>query len=58
MEQGALAMPGGISAVGVRQGKVTLCETVVVLGLGLIGQFVAQLFHLSGAARNWSGPPP
>ena len=49
MEQGALAVLGGISAVGVRQGKVALGETVVVLGLGLIGQFAAQLSRLAGA---------
>ena len=49
LEQGALAVLGGISAVGVHQGKVTLGETVVVLGLGLIGQFAAQLSNLSGA---------
>jgi len=49
LEQGALAVMGGISAVGVRQGRVTLGETVIVLGLGLIGQFAAQLSHLSGA---------
>ncbi len=49
MEQGTLAVLGGIGAVGVRQGKVTLGETVVVLGLGLIGQFAARLSHLSGA---------
>lgn len=49
LEQGALAVLGGISAVGVRQGTVTLGETVVVLGLGLVGQFAAQLSRLSGA---------
>ena len=49
MEEGALARMGGISLVGVRQGNVTLGETVVVLGLGLIGQFAAQLCRLAGA---------
>ena len=49
LEQGALAVLGGVSAVGVRQGAVTLGETVVVLGLGLVGQFAAQLSRLSGA---------
>ena len=49
LEQGTLAVLGGVSAVGVREGKVTLGETVVVLGLGLIGQFAAQLSRLSGA---------
>ena len=49
MEGGSLARLGGISLVGVRQANVTLGETVVVLGLGLIGQFAAQLSHLAGA---------
>lgn len=49
MEEGALARMGGISLVGVRQGNVTLGEAVVVLGLGLIGQFAAQLCRLAGA---------
>jgi NADPH:quinone reductase-like Zn-dependent oxidoreductase len=37
MAEGALARMGGISLVGVRQAGVALGETVVVLGLGLIG---------------------
>jgi 2-desacetyl-2-hydroxyethyl bacteriochlorophyllide A dehydrogenase len=49
MAQGALARLGAISLVGVRQGRVALGETVAVLGLGLIGQFAAQLSHLAGA---------
>ena len=49
MEEGALARLGGISLVGVRQACVTLGETVVVLGLGLIGQFAARLSRLAGA---------
>ncbi len=48
-EQGALAVMGGISAVGVRQGRVALGETVVVLGLGLVGQFAARLARVAGA---------
>jgi 2-desacetyl-2-hydroxyethyl bacteriochlorophyllide A dehydrogenase len=49
VKEGALARMAGISLVGVRQGNVTLGETVIVLGLGLIGQFAAQLSHLAGA---------
>jgi len=49
MEQGALACLVGISLVGVRQASISLGETVVVLGLGLIGQFAAQLSYLAGA---------
>jgi 2-desacetyl-2-hydroxyethyl bacteriochlorophyllide A dehydrogenase len=49
MEEGALARMGGISLVGIRQGNVALGEAVVVLGLGLIGQFAAQLCRLAGA---------
>ena len=48
-EQGALAVMGGISAVGVRQGQVALGETVVVLGLGLVGQLAARLARAAGA---------
>ena len=49
MAEGALARLGGISLVGVRQSDVRLGETVVVLGLGLIGQFAARLSYLAGA---------
>jgi len=49
MEEGALARMGGISMVSVRQAGIALGETVVVLGLGLIGQFAAQLSRVSGA---------
>jgi 2-desacetyl-2-hydroxyethyl bacteriochlorophyllide A dehydrogenase len=49
MAEGVLARMGGISLVGVRQAGVALGETVVVLGLGLIGQFAAQLSRLAGA---------
>ncbi len=49
MEQGALTVLGAISLVGVRQASIALGETVVVLGLGLIGQLAAQLSRLSGA---------
>ncbi|UCC62600.1 MAG: zinc-binding dehydrogenase [Anaerolineae bacterium] len=48
MAGGALARLAAISLVGVRQGGVALGETVVVLGLGLIGQFAAQLSRLAG----------
>ncbi len=49
MAQGALARLGGISLMGVRLARISLGETVVVLGLGLIGQLAAQLSRLSGA---------
>jgi 2-desacetyl-2-hydroxyethyl bacteriochlorophyllide A dehydrogenase len=49
MEEGALARMGGISLVGIRQGNVTLGQASVVFGLGLIGQFAAQLCRLAGA---------
>lgn len=49
MEQAALARLGAISLVRVREGHVMLGDTVVVLGLGLIGQLAAQLSRLAGA---------
>ncbi|HIC89256.1 MAG TPA: zinc-binding alcohol dehydrogenase [Anaerolineae bacterium] len=48
MEQGALARLAGISLVGIRQARIELGEAIVVLGLGLIGQFAARLSYLSG----------
>ncbi|MCD6291279.1 MAG: zinc-binding dehydrogenase [Anaerolineae bacterium] len=48
MAQGALARLGSISLGGVRQARITLGDTVVVLGLGLIGQLAARLSRLSG----------
>jgi len=48
MAAGALARLAGISMMGIRQARIALGETVVVFGLGLIGQFAAQLSRLSG----------
>ncbi len=44
-----LSTLAGFSMVAVRQARIELGEPVVVLGLGLIGQFAAQLSKLSGA---------
>jgi len=39
---------GAIAMQGVRRAQVTLGETIVVIGLGLIGQLVSQLLQVSG----------
>jgi threonine dehydrogenase-like Zn-dependent dehydrogenase len=49
LEAAALALLADVSLLGVRQARITLGETVVVIGLGLVGQFAAQLARLSGA---------
>jgi threonine dehydrogenase-like Zn-dependent dehydrogenase len=45
----ARPVPAGVTLLGVRQARITLGEAVVVIGLGLVGQFAAQLARLSGA---------
>jgi 2-desacetyl-2-hydroxyethyl bacteriochlorophyllide A dehydrogenase len=50
-EQAAFAALVAISMNGVRLAKLELGETVVVIGLGLIGQFAAQLAHVAGAGQ-------
>lgn len=49
MEQGTLSRLASISMMSVRQPRVTLGETAVVIGLGLIGHLAAQLNLLAGA---------
>lgn len=48
-ESAAFAAVGGIAAHGVRLADVMAGSTVVVLGLGLVGQVAAQLATLAGA---------
>jgi predicted dehydrogenase/threonine dehydrogenase-like Zn-dependent dehydrogenase len=45
----AFATVGAIAMQGVRQGAVSLGDTSVVVGLGLIGQLVVQMLVASGA---------
>ncbi len=39
---------GGIAMQGVRRAEIQLGEKVAVIGLGLVGQIVAQLIHAAG----------
>lgn len=48
-EDGAFTTLGAIAMNTVRTADVALGETVVVLGLGLVGQLTAQLARLAGA---------
>jgi len=48
-EEGAFATLGAIALQGVRRCAPTLGESVVVLGLGLLGQITVQLLRASGA---------
>jgi predicted dehydrogenase/threonine dehydrogenase-like Zn-dependent dehydrogenase len=47
-EQGAFATLGSIALHAVRQAEVQLGERVAVIGLGLVGQLVAQLVKAAG----------
>jgi polar amino acid transport system substrate-binding protein len=47
-ESGAFATLGAIALQGVRLAEPTLGESVVVIGLGLIGQLTAQLLKANG----------
>jgi 2-desacetyl-2-hydroxyethyl bacteriochlorophyllide A dehydrogenase len=47
--QGTLLRMAGVALTAVRVAPVQLGDTVVVYGLGLVGQLAAHLFRLSGA---------
>jgi 2-desacetyl-2-hydroxyethyl bacteriochlorophyllide A dehydrogenase len=47
--QGALLRMASIVLTAVRVAPLQLGESVAVYGLGIVGQLVAQLFHLNGA---------
>lgn len=47
-EEGAFVAPGAIALHGVRLAEIGLGETVVVIGLGLIGQLACQLVAAQG----------
>ncbi|MBL6454154.1 alcohol dehydrogenase catalytic domain-containing protein [Belnapia sp. T6] len=51
MELAALAEPLGVGAEAVLTGEVGLGDTVLVLGPGTIGQAIALMARLAGAAR-------
>jgi 2-desacetyl-2-hydroxyethyl bacteriochlorophyllide A dehydrogenase len=48
-EHAVFARLAAISATSLLQGKVHYGDTAVILGMGLIGQFAAQLYALHGA---------
>lgn len=47
-EEGAFVAPGAIALHGVRLAQISLGETVLVIGLGLIGQLTMQLVRAQG----------
>lgn len=48
LEEASLVTIGGIAMQGVRRAEIQLGESVVVFGLGLVGQITAQLVHAAG----------
>lgn len=48
VESAAFATIGAIALQGVRQAELTLGESCVVIGLGIVGQLTAQLLRASG----------
>lgn len=54
--QAAFTTIGTIALQGVRRAEVTLGETVVVVGLGLIGQITAQILDAAGCNVVGSDP--
>jgi predicted dehydrogenase/threonine dehydrogenase-like Zn-dependent dehydrogenase len=49
---------GAIALQGVRRANPTLGETIVVLGLGLLGQLTAQLLRVNGCRVIGADPDP
>ncbi len=47
-EEASFVAPGSIALHGVRQAQIGLGETVLIIGLGLIGQLTAQLVRAHG----------
>jgi predicted dehydrogenase/threonine dehydrogenase-like Zn-dependent dehydrogenase len=47
-EEAAFVTVGAIALHGVRQAELTLGETVVIIGMGLVGQIAAQICAASG----------
>jgi predicted dehydrogenase/threonine dehydrogenase-like Zn-dependent dehydrogenase len=50
LEEAAYTTVGSIALQGVRQAAMTLGETAIVIGLGLIGQITVQLLKANGCA--------
>ncbi len=55
-KQAAFTSVGAIALQGVRRAEIALGETVVVVGLGLIGQIAAQLLDAAGCKVVGSDP--
>lgn len=58
LDWAAFTTVGAIALQGIRQADVRLGETVVILGLGLLGQLVVQMLKASGCAVIGFDPNP
>ncbi|HXQ60056.1 MAG TPA: zinc-binding alcohol dehydrogenase, partial [Acidimicrobiales bacterium] len=58
LAQASTVALGGIALQGVRRAEPTLGETVVVIGLGMIGQLTVQLLKATGCRVIASDPDP
>ncbi|MBI1320655.1 MAG: zinc-binding dehydrogenase [Candidatus Hydrogenedens sp.] len=58
LDEAAFVALGAIAMQGVRQAQLTLGETVVVSGLGLVGQLAAQIARASGCRVIGCDPVP
>jgi 2-desacetyl-2-hydroxyethyl bacteriochlorophyllide A dehydrogenase len=57
LEQGALIEPAAVALHGVNRAQPRLGDTVVVIGVGVIGLFAVQFAKLSGATRVFAVDP-
>lgn len=57
-EEGSFVAPGAIALHGVRLANIGLGETVLIIGLGLIGQLAAQLVQAQGGIAIGVDPEP
>lgn len=57
-EDASFVTVGAIAMHGVRQAALTLGESVVVIGMGLVGQIAAQIVHASGCRVFCVDPDP
>ncbi len=58
LDHACSAAVGAIALQGVRQAHLELGETVAVIGLGLLGQFLVQLAHANGCRVVGVDPDP
>ena len=57
-EQAAFAVLGSIALQGIRLSKISLGETVLVIGLGLVGQLAVGLLRAAGCRVLGTDPDP